>query len=198
MGTFTPKPAEPPPKQKDKEGAKPLLPPLPADFSAKYKHLLVEHSSDFVEVEEDPDQQLVHSNAPIVNDSTFLETKPVFAEVTCLDPITNARVKNYAWVVHPFEAVYTRKEGNCSEGGQLRVLKPDVSYIHFEEVRAFGRFMFGKVEETCTKKWNWWKGGSSFEFRRLRAGNVLFVEFFNAFTGKIRQLLVTVKKVHHS
>lgn len=120
-------------KPKEQPNKKPDLPPEPSDFSHKYKHFLVEATPhhDFLEVEEDPNQQVLHSNAPIVHDTTYLETKPTFVEVTCQDPSSGQTVLNYAWVVHPYSAVYTKKNGSCGAGGQLRVIRPDVGYTHF-------------------------------------------------------------------
>jgi hypothetical protein len=63
---------------------------------------------------------------------------------------------------------------------------------------VFGSYLFGKVEETCTKKWNWEREGKQFEFARLKPGSILYIEYFKAPINKVYKRYVTVKKVYHS
>lgn len=57
--------------------------------------------------------------------------------------------------------------------------------------------MFGKVEETCTKKWNWQREGKPFQYARLKPGSTLFIEYYDGKTKKHYNKIVTIKKVHH-
>lgn len=68
---------------------------------------------------------------------------------------------NYAMLVHPYTLIYTLKKDTCHHLLSHRLFPAQVEYFgdhSSQPIRAYGRYIYGKVEEGCSANWGWGRG----------------------------------------
>jgi hypothetical protein len=76
-------------------------------------------------------------------------------------------------------------------------LEKTITYEKQQRIRAYGKFLYGDVEDLCTLNWNWQRTGKEYQDAELLAGSTLLIEYLNS-EGKVQIEYVTVKHVYNA
>ena len=78
-------------------------------------------------------------------------------------------------VVSPYQAIFIKKSGHCQKYQRFRFIETQTPYEYRQPMRAYKNFLYGDVEDQCTKHWNWKKLGQEYQDAELKKGSQLLI-----------------------